>query len=212
MTAYRDHSGRTLDEYPRPSVAVDTAVLTVPQGGALSVLIVRTEFGWRLPGTFLHEHETLADAVLRSLSVKAGVTGLSPRQLRVFDDPTRDERGWVLSVAHLDAVPIAQLVMDDALARLSTIAELPELPYGHGEMLESAVETLRAEYATLPDPRALIRSPFTLRSLQAVHEAVDGATLQRDRFRRRMDGQLVATGDTIQGRVGKPARLFTRRD
>ena len=28
--------------------------------------------------------------------------GLHPRQLHVFDDPNRDERGWVLSVAHVE--------------------------------------------------------------------------------------------------------------
>ena len=48
--------------------------------------------------------ETLADAVKRSLRDKAGVRGLQPRQLHVFDDPDRDDRGWVLSVAHVDVV------------------------------------------------------------------------------------------------------------
>ena len=78
MTEYRDSHDHKLADYPHPSVAVDTAVLTVPDGGALSVLIVRTGDDWRLPGTFLHEGERLADAVLRSLRVKAGATGLSP--------------------------------------------------------------------------------------------------------------------------------------
>ena len=113
MTEYRNSHNHPLADYPHPSVAVDTAVLTVPNGGALSVLIVRTGDGWRLPGTFLHEGERLANAVLRSLQVKAGVTGLSPRQLHVFDDPHRDDRGWVLSVAHLDAVPASHLAIDE---------------------------------------------------------------------------------------------------
>jgi len=38
-------------------VAVDTAVLTVTE--VLSVLLVESTDGWRLPGTFLHENETL---------------------------------------------------------------------------------------------------------------------------------------------------------
>ena len=74
MTEYRDSYHHTL--------AVDTAALTVPAGGALSVLIVRTGDGWRLPGTFLHEGERLADAVLRSLQVKAGSPASPPGNSR----------------------------------------------------------------------------------------------------------------------------------
>jgi hypothetical protein len=48
-------------------------------------------------------------AVTRSLTQKAGVTGSHPTQLAVFDDPPRDERGWVLSVAHLAVIPYGAL-------------------------------------------------------------------------------------------------------
>src|SRR6478609_2637441 len=108
---YRDSIGRSLSDYPRPSVAVDTAVLTVDTALGLVVLEVRrpTGTGWALPGTFLYEGETLADAVDRSLRMKANVRGLHPRQLHVFDDPRRDDRGWVLSVAHIDVVRPDQL-------------------------------------------------------------------------------------------------------
>lgn len=57
MNDYRDSSGRRLTDYPRPSVAVDTAVLTLDERLGLVVLQVRRENrrGWGLPGTFLHE-------------------------------------------------------------------------------------------------------------------------------------------------------------
>ena len=209
MAVNRDPSGRPLDSYPHPSVAVDTAVLTATD--SLGVLLVRALDGWRLPGTFLHEGETLADAVLRSLRGKAGVTGLSPSQLHVFDDPNRDDRGWVLSVAHLDAVPAAELAMDEALARIVPVGALPALPYGHELIVERAVTALREEYLDRPDPRRLLPEPFTLRDLQLLHEAVAGGPLPRDTFRRAMEPQLVPTGETGQGTVGKPARLFTRK-
>jgi 8-oxo-dGTP diphosphatase len=210
MTEYRDSHNHTLADYPRPSVAVDTAVLTVPADGVLNVLIVRTGDGWRLPGTFLHEGERLAVAVFRSLRTKAGITGLSPRQLRVFDDPHRDDRGWVLSVAHLDAVPASRLAIDERIGRLVPVMDVPALPYGHGEIIELAVATLRADYAGRPDPAGLLAEPFTLRDLQLLHEGVDGGALPRDTFRRTMEPLLRATGETVQGAVGKPARLFLR--
>ena len=108
---YRDSSGRSLSDYPRPSVAVDTAVLTLDPKLGLVVLEVRrvTGTGWALPGTFLREGETLAEAVDRSLRDKANVRGPHPRQLHVFDDPDRDDRGWVLSVAHVEVVQAERL-------------------------------------------------------------------------------------------------------
>jgi len=208
METYRDSHNRALTDYPRPSVAVDTAVLTVPPGAALSVLLVRTGNEWRLPGTFLHEGERLADAVLRSLQVKAGVSGLSPRQLHVFDDPARDNRGWVLSVAHLDVVPWSRLTIDESLAKVVPVADAGALPYGHNDILDQAVASIRSSYATTPDPAGLLEHPFTLRQLQQLHETIAGEPLMRDSFRRAMEPQLVATGDVAAGTVGKPARLF----
>jgi 8-oxo-dGTP diphosphatase len=214
---YRDSHGRTLDDYPRPSVAVDTAVLTVPPGGELSVIVITAGLGAtddaesaldRLPGTFLHPGETLAAAVRRSLRTKAGINGLRPRQLHVFDDPERDPRGWVLSVAHADTVPADQLNTRSPAARLEPVAELTSLAYGHSAIVALAVEQLREQYLATPDPAGLLHARFTLRELHALHETIAGTTLQRDTFRRAMIARLVATGERSSGGMGKPAELF----
>src|SRR5690606_36560232 len=102
-----------LTAFPRPSVAVDVAVLTVADG-RLSVVICRrtgrTATGqWALPGSFVRERERLDDAVARTLWDKCRIRGLAPTQLAVMDDPERDDRGWVLSVAHLDVVRASAL-------------------------------------------------------------------------------------------------------
>ena len=216
---YRDSAGRTLADYPRPSVAVDTAVLTVPDGERkLFVLQVRrsgshAQGTWALPGTFLHEREQLSAAVTRSLQAKAGITGRRPRQLHVFDDPARDERGWVLTVAHLDVVPYAEVAAtvgtgDDV--RLAPVDGAGPLPYDHPEILVRAVDTVRARYADRPDPDGLLSKTFTLRELQLAHEAVAGHRLLRDTFRRMMEDQLRATGRMSAGTRGRPARLFAQ--
>ncbi|MCC6270435.1 MAG: NUDIX hydrolase [Microbacteriaceae bacterium] len=163
---YRDSKGKALADYPHPSVAVDTAVLTVPMSesglGRLSVLLTLTNDAavsgadeWRLPGTFLHVGETLSDAVLRSLREKAGVEGLQPRQLRVFDAPDRDERGWVLSVAHLVAVPADRIPLTGR-TQIVPVDELPTLQYDHAEIVDAAVKALRDEYLRAPDPANLL--------------------------------------------------------
>ncbi len=219
---YRDSAGRTLTDYPRPSVAVDTAVLTViplPEGRSqLAVLQVRRsgnyrQGSWALPGMFLHEGERLLDAVHRSLRDKAGTDGVAPIQLHVFDDPARDERGRVLSIAHVDVIPQAQLVAalhTPGAVRLTPAAAPGPMPYDHTTILNRAVTHLQRRYQGAPDPHHLLTEPFTLRELRLVHEAVAGHPLQRDTFRRAMAEGLEPTGRLRTGTRGKPAELFVR--
>jgi ADP-ribose pyrophosphatase YjhB (NUDIX family) len=193
---------------------VDTAVLTLDSDLGLVVLEVRRpqhKAGWALPGTFLHEGERLADAVDRSLRDKANVRGLHPRQLHVFDDPDRDDRGWVLSVAHVDVVRAEQLASRfDEATRLMPVHAPGRLPYDHAEIITRAVEDIRSRYLDKPDPDRLLGEEFTLRALRLAHEAVAGHALQRDTFRRAMEPHLVPTGTTTAGTRGRPAELFRR--
>lgn len=218
---WTDGSGRALAEYPHPSLAVDVALLTVVDGG-LAVLLHKTEEGfaagkWALPGTFVREDELLADAALRVLREKCGVAGESPRQLRAFDALDRDERGRVVSIAHVDLVPSLAL----KAAQLAPISGehviIPgrqrRLPFDHDEIVAEAVHWARAAITERPDPCGLLGEEFTLYQLRKLHEAVLGGseTPAKDTFRRRMEGQVVDTGRMSSGSVGKPARLFRRR-
>jgi 8-oxo-dGTP diphosphatase len=217
---YRDSGGNTLADYPRPSVAVDAALLTVVPGeDCLSVLQVhRAEgpngdpAGWGLPGTFLHEGERLLDAVQRCLREKAGVEGTRPRQLHVFDKPDRDDRGWVLSVAHMDVVRPERLNgRIDEQTRIVPADDPGILPYDHTEIIQRAVATVRASYELAPDPERLISGPFTILELRQLHEAVVGRKFQRDTFRRLMEPQLTGTGKMTSGTRGRPAELFRQK-
>jgi ADP-ribose pyrophosphatase YjhB (NUDIX family) len=183
------------------------------------VLLVRRPEGlggpqWALPGTFLHQGERLADAVTRSLTQKAGVTGGHPAQLAVFDDPERDERGWVLSVAHLAVIPYAAL--EDVLfaaperVRLAAVSRPGPLTYDHADIVAAAKKELRRRYADRPDPERLLGPRFTFRELRDVHEAIAGKTLQKDTFRRAMEPHLEGTGTLSSGTVGRPSQRFRR--
>lgn len=99
-----------LTQFPRPSVAVDTAVLCPVPGRGLHVLMTHPGDGvWQLPGSILRPQERLAEAVARCLREKARLVDRAPVQLHVFDQPDRDDRGWVISVAHLDVLSAADV-------------------------------------------------------------------------------------------------------
>jgi ADP-ribose pyrophosphatase YjhB (NUDIX family) len=243
-------------------VAVDVAVLSVvpaewtsatrpsdesPEAGTagplrLAVVLLRRDAEphagqWGLPGSFVHERERLADSVRRTLASKCAITGLSPTQLHVFDDPERDDRGWVLSVAHLAVVPSHRLAPvakagaehlcfaavhappssgPDEVARVDAPATVSvaipgrqrRLPFDHDEIVTRAVTELRRRYEDRPDPDGLMGERFTLLQLRRLHEAIHGQELQKDTFRRQMIDHLVDLHETSDGTVGRPAALF----
>lgn len=213
---HRDSRGMRLRDYLHASVAVDTVALTYDIHQGLLVLEVLQPNGkdWALPGTFLHEGEVLADAVQRSLKTKAGVYGLTPRQLQVFDALNRDKRDRVISVAHVSVVPPEALAarFPDRTC-LAPVDKPGPLLYDHNEMIDLAVEQLRARYEREPDPDHLLGEAFTLRQLRMVHLAVNGKDLDPvETFRRKMLQRLEPTDDhdTADG-VGRPARLYCRK-
>jgi 8-oxo-dGTP diphosphatase len=224
--------------HPRPSLAIDVAVLTVvpegPDGDSvrLAVLLLRRDAApkagaWGLPGSFVRERERLADArCCGRWPTSAGSAAWRPRQLHVFDDPGRDDRGWVVSVAHVDVVPVERL--EPALAARDDLALAPiaprgtngagatspvdvpgrqtSLPFDHDEIVALAVDDLRERYRAAPDPGGLVREPFTFLALRRTHDAVIGEPQQKDTFRRQMLPLLVEDGEIARGGVGRPAQ------
>jgi 8-oxo-dGTP diphosphatase len=205
--------------YPRPIVAVDTALLTWdPRRGLVVVQMWREDVGkWALPGTFVRHGETLARAVERCLRDKLGVEGVRPRQLHVFDDPDRDDRGdWVISVAHVAVVRPEQLhALGSGAAgetRLAPVDRPGELAWDHPEIVRRAKNDVRERYEAHPDPDRLLGPRFTLRELRQVHEAVAGEQFGRDKFRRTMEDKVEGTGLIEEtGSRGRPAELFRRK-
>jgi ADP-ribose pyrophosphatase YjhB (NUDIX family) len=211
--ARRDPPGRRLEDYPHPSVAVDVALLTVAED-ALRVLQMRGTDpsgrpAWLLPGGFVHPGERLAETVRRVLHDKCGLDGLQPRQLHVFDDPSRDPRGWVMSVAHAVTVRHADVSLRPDL-RLVPASRRHSMPYDHDAIVERAAADLAERYADRPDPDRLLGPVFTVRDLQRVHEAVVGQTWHKDAFRRLMEPHLVPVPGKDRSEKGPPAQLYRR--
>lgn len=221
----------SLSSFPRPSVAVDIAALTVApavdslaQVGQLCVLVLRPGGRRRgvLPGRFIRERRTIEETVREVLEMKLELEpgDISPTLLRVFDDPRRDERGWTLSLAHAVTLPpervagcAAEIVPID---RTGDLATGERLGYDHNQIVREAVKVMRNRYETAPDPDALLRGPFTLSELRRLHEAVLGERLRKDTFNRRMREQLDEVYDapetpSLRRSVGRPAQLYVRR-
>lgn len=112
------------NRYPRPSVTVDVALLTVTTGTEenyrklpekqLKVLLTRRDshpfLGARaLPGGFVGLGESLDDACERVLKEKAGVEQVYAEQLYTWGEPDRDPRMRVISCSYLALVDAERL-------------------------------------------------------------------------------------------------------
>jgi 8-oxo-dGTP diphosphatase len=224
--------------FPRPSVAVDVALMTVHEGRLWSLLLQRGAAPFRgrhaLPGGFVGLAESLDEAVARTLRVKCATEGVFVEQLFTFGAPERDPRLRVVSVAYYALVDHARLAR--ALAARPELAlaalDVPwsgveggevralaadghelALAFDHARILGLVVQRLRGklDYAALGFQ--LLPRTFTLRALQTVHEVVLGHALNKDSFRRRMlaTGLIEPTGERERDVLHRPAELYRIR-
>jgi 8-oxo-dGTP diphosphatase len=223
--------------FERPSVAVDVALVTVHDGALATLLLRRAEPPQRgrhaLPGAFVRLDEALDAAAARALAAKTGVEGVFLEQLYTFGAPGRDPRTRVISVAYyalVDAARFAAAAPGTVVARLEVpwdgeeggpVAALGEggarlaLAFDHAEILGAAVKRLRGKLAYSDVGFELLPPEFTIAALKRVHEAILGAPLNKDSFRRKMiaSGRIEATGRYEEAAQHRPAELHRfRRD
>jgi 8-oxo-dGTP diphosphatase len=208
------------------AVAVDLVVLTVREGRFLTVVVERgiPPFKGRmaLPGGFVLNDETLAEAATRELAEETGVAAETGHleQLATYGDPNRDPRGRVVAVAYLALVPdLPDPVAgsDAAGAGLESVddllAEPDRLAFDHHRILSDGVERARAklEYSTLAT--AFCPESFTVAELRGVYEAVWGVPLDPRNFHRKVTstpGFVEETGSRTTRQGGRPAQLYRR--
>ena len=224
---------KSLEHYPRPSLAVDVVALTVENGQLHVALYQRAEPPQRghyaLPGGFMHIDESIDEAAHRLLAQKVGLSGVFLEQLYTFGDLRRDPRGRVVTVSHYALVDAQRFAAKAAAAALSARVIVPwpgetggpvdvvdeagrALPLflDHADILGLAVKRLRGKLDYTPVGFQLLPTEFTLRQLQEIHEAVRGEPVNKDSFRRRMlaSGLLEATGAHERDVVHRPAELY----
>jgi 8-oxo-dGTP diphosphatase len=230
-------AGYDASRYPRPSVAVDTVLLTVRDGVLWTLLGRRDEHPakgqWALPGGFVGIDESLDATAARVLAAKVLLTDIFTEQLYTFGAPARDPRTRVISVAYYALVEPSVLASavearheaDLRLVRLAVgwpgetggpVDALDEqgsplpLAFDHAEILGMAVRRIRGKLDYAPIGFELLPDAFSLRDLRLVHEAILGRALNKDSFRRRIldRGLVVATGTRESGTGHRPPELY----
>jgi len=126
--------------YPRPAVTTD-AILVSPSRKVLLIERGREPFKgtWALPGGFIDMDESLETACKRELEEETGIQIQELKQFKAYGDVNRDPRHRTISVvfyAYADT-EIGPKAGDDAVnACWFPLADLPELAFDHGKILE----------------------------------------------------------------------------
>ena len=226
------------EDYPRPSIAVDLAVLTVhlqeriSRNGrkqlpvpTLRVLLVQRgedpfRDRWALPGGFLRPKETLEEAAERELAEETGLKGMRPHlhPLRTYSDIGRDPRGWVLSAAYRalvrtgEAPPLAG--SDASAARWCPVAEAQglTLAFDHGRILADALDEVALQATSTLVVREFLPETFVLAELDQVLRCLAPGRYdeQLPNLRRKVlaKGVLEPTGQSEPRYSQRPAQLF----
>jgi 8-oxo-dGTP diphosphatase len=169
-------------------------------------------------------------------------TGLSPtasagivlEQVRTFGRPGRDPRMRVISVAYYalvrpTLVPLIRAGGDVSHAKWFDVTELSpatsaggraakpsgprsELAFDHAEILDAALDRMRADLDRTGIAFELVPETFTIQELRAVHEAIRGETLDpgnfRKRFLRLIEDGLIEAARGKRPTASKPANVY----
>ena len=211
---------------PPISLTVDAIVFGYSANKGISVLLIRRKYppfqgSWALPGGFVLENESLEDAVARELAEETGVEINYLEQLYTFGKPDRDPRKRIVSVAYFalvrpDAFQLsAQTDAEDA--QWFDITELPELAFDHQEILNTAIQRLRAKITYEPIGFELLEEKFPFAHLEQLYETLLFKTqgidkrIDRRNFKKKMKRLgILEELDEIRKApgAGRPARLF----
>ena len=205
-------------DYEQPAVTVDLVIFTVNDDMLKVMLVKRADEpfadSWSIPGGFLKTSESLEDAALRVLKEKAGVENVYVEQLYTFGNPNRDPRARVITVTYFALIPWKDLIQP-ASGKVSnlmwaSVTHLPKLAFDHREIVEYAVQRLRAKASYSNIVYGLMPRQFRLSELQRMYEIIINDKLDKRNFRKRMlaTGLLQETGRKDHAGAHRPAMLY----
>ena len=136
---------------PTPILVATDFILFGNEGEEVFVLLIQRknppyQNDWALPGGFLDPDEDLITGALREMREETSVVLTKGVQVGVYDDPERDPRGRVISVAYAASVQLNAVdpkPADDAKhLEWHPIKNLPALAFDHEQIIADAMHVL----------------------------------------------------------------------
>lgn len=209
-----------MDTPNRPPIAdfqltVDVVILTVRDQRLHVLLVERRVLPFRgclaLPGGFVWEDEPAEAAARRILRDKVGAEDLFFEQLYTFEEPGRDPRGRIATIAYYALVPESLLLAGSQPATcLIPVDQAANLAFDHDRIVQKAVGRVRNKLLYSNVAYSLLPELFTLSQLQTVYETILGHSLDKRNFRKKILslGLIEATDQRTARAAHRPASLY----
>lgn len=202
-------------------VAVDAIVFGYSKQDGVSVLLIQRKYepyknNWAIPGGFVLEDESLEEAVKRELVEETGITVNYLEQLYTFGEPKRDPRQRIIAVAYFGLVKASQYQelkasTDAENAKWFSIKKLPTLAFDHKQILQVAIERLRAKVRYQPVGFELLDKKFPFSDLEKLYTALLDKEINRRNFSKKILSFdfLEETGELSKSEgKGRPSKMY----
>jgi 8-oxo-dGTP diphosphatase len=202
-------------------VAVDAIVFGYSKTEGVSVLLIKRKYppykdSWAIPGGFILQEESLEEAVKRELSEETGIKVNYLEQLYTFGAPKRDPRQRIISIAYFALVKSSQFQQlkastDAAEAQWFSINKLPSLAFDHKQILQTAIERVRAKIRYQPIGFELLDKKFPFADLEKLYVALLDRNIDRRNFTKKIlsFGLLEDTGELAPATgAGRPSKIY----
>ena len=223
-----------------PGISVDCVIFGFHEQ-QLKILLLKidTVNKWALPGGFIKKTEPIEEAAYRVLQERTGVKDIFLQQFHVFGAPDRADASihqkryqsygvkipkdnWLIqrfiTVGFYALVDFNEVKLQptehEADCQWIDIEYLNGLMMDHGDIVQKALETLRAQLAYLPIGKNLLPKKFTMPELQKLYETILNQKLDRRNFQRKLlsFGILNRLTETKKGGAHKAAYLYSFND
>ena len=218
-------------------VSVDCVVLGFDKN-QLNILLVQrntptvTGDDLKLPGSLIYQEENTDEAALRVLKELTGIDKMKLKQFKSFTSPKRtanpDDVAWLeiayhskinrlITIAYLSLCKIDRKL--NVVSKYKTVAwcpidTLPRMPFDHNQIVEEALEEIKAwaEY----DPAVifeLLPSKFTASELRKLYETIYRRKYDVRNFHKKMaDMEFLIPLDEKQRDVSHRAARYYKFD
>jgi 8-oxo-dGTP diphosphatase len=200
------------------NLSIDCAIFGF-ENGNLGVLLIKRAISpqkgwWALPGGFILKEEGLDEAARRILYETSGVTDIYMEQVATFGRVDRFPERRVITIAYYALINpedyALQPGIDTSEVTWFPISQIPELPFDHNEILQTALRQLRKRLRTKPIGFELLPEKFTLTQLQSLYEKILGISLDKRNFRKKLQSMhlLVMLNEKQKGVAHRAAKLY----